>query len=37
LIGEPFSVLRVEGRGQMDHSGIATLIEERSNLKVGKA
>jgi hypothetical protein len=37
LIREPFSALRVEGRGQMDRSGIATLIEELANLKVGKA
>jgi len=37
LIREPFSALRVKGRGEMDHSGIATLIEELANLKVGKA
>jgi hypothetical protein len=36
LIREPFSSLRVKGRGQMDHPGIATLIEELANLKVGK-
>jgi len=37
LIREPFSALRAKGRGQMNHSGIATLIEELANLKVGKA
>jgi hypothetical protein len=37
LIREPFSALRVEGPGQMDHSGIATLNKELANLKIGKA
>jgi hypothetical protein len=37
LIREPFSALRAKGRGRMDHSGIATLIEELANMKVGNA
>ena len=37
LVRELFSALRVKGRGQLDHSGIVTLIEELANVKVGKA
>jgi 2-hydroxy-3-oxopropionate reductase len=37
LVRELFSALRVKGRGQMDHSGVITLLEELANVKVGKA
>ncbi len=37
LVRELFSTLRVKGRGQMDHSGVITLLEELANVKVGKA
>jgi 2-hydroxy-3-oxopropionate reductase len=37
LVRELFSALRVKGRGQMDHSGVITLLEELAGVKVGKA
>lgn len=37
LVKELFSTLRVKGRGQLDHSGVLTLIEELANVRVGKA
>jgi len=36
LVRELFSALRVKGRGQMDHSGVITLLEELAGVKVGK-
>jgi len=36
LVRELFSALRVKGRGQMDHSGVITLLEELASVKVGK-
>jgi 2-hydroxy-3-oxopropionate reductase len=37
LVRELFSALRVKGRGQMDHSGVITLLEELASVKVGQA
>jgi len=36
LVQELFSALRVKGRGQMDHSGVITLLEEMAGVTVGK-
>ncbi len=37
LVRELFAALRVKGRGQLDHSGVITLLEELANVRVGKA
>ena len=37
LVKELFATLRVKGRGQLDHSGVITLLEELANVRVGKA
>ncbi len=36
LVQELFSALRVKGRGQLDHSGVITLLEELAGVTVGK-
>ncbi len=36
LVRELFAALRVKGRGQLDHSGVITLLEEMANVKVSK-
>jgi 2-hydroxy-3-oxopropionate reductase len=36
LVQELFSALRVKGRGQMDHSGVITVLEEMAGVTVGK-
>ncbi len=37
LVRELFAALRVKGRGQLDHSGVITLLEELANVRVTKA
>ncbi len=36
LVQELFSALRIKGRGQLDHSGVITLLEELAGVTVGK-